>query len=451
MEKTVCNIRFAGVFICMLFMFTSVISQNGFSLPASVSKDKISFELVNNLVIIPVEINGAKLSFILDTGVNSTLLFSFEDIDSLELNNTQPIKIRGLGEGGSIDAHISRNNSVSIGKATDSEHTIYMILDKNINLSMRMGLPIHGIIGFNFFRKFVVKTDYSAKRLTFYRTETYKKKRCKICVEFPLYFHANKPFVKAVVQSEISARDVTLLVDTGSSDGLWLFDEKDFVFEFPKNYFVDFLGLGLSGNIFGKRTKTNSLLLGEFQMEEVTTSFPNLSSIQNMKNFKERDGSLGSEVLRRFTIIMDYANKTMSLKKNRFYKDPFHYNMAGLTVEHDGFIYVKDLNYSRKNTITMNEQRRETSGIVNVYSTPFFQLVLAPKFVVAEVRENSPAALAGIQKGDEVLRVNGRGSYKYKLYELVAMFSSKEGKIIYMEVNRNGIMLRKKFVLKKVL
>jgi hypothetical protein len=426
-------------------------SQKGFSLPSPYTKDKISFELVNNLVIIPVEINGAKLSFLLDTGVNATLLFSFENVDSVQLNNTRAVKIQGLGKGGSIDAFLSNNNQMKVGKAVDNQHTIYMVMDQNINFSTRMGIPIHGILGFDFFRRFVVKTDYAAKRITFYNPSAYKKRRCRNCMDFDLTFHANKPYLNTIVRSLTGIEDVTLLIDSGSSDGLWLFDEEDFIKEDPKNYFQDFLGLGLSGNIFGKRTKINNLRLGKFELKEVTTSFPDSIAIRNIKNFDERDGSLGSEVLRRFTVVMDYRNKQMTLKKNRSFNDPFHYNMAGLILQHDGLIPVQDIKYSRKNTITMAEERREASSIIDLYASPTIEFFLAPKFVVAEVREGSPADMAGIMQGDEVISINGKASYKYKLSELVLMFTSKAGRTITMEISRGETVFKKKFVLKEVL
>ncbi|MCH9659706.1 MAG: retropepsin-like domain-containing protein, partial [Bacteroidetes bacterium] len=59
---------------CLLFI-SSAYGQAGFKLPTSQKKDRIQFQFLNNLVIIPVEVNGTKLSFLLDTGVNNTLLF----------------------------------------------------------------------------------------------------------------------------------------------------------------------------------------------------------------------------------------------------------------------------------------------------------------------------------------------------------------------------------------
>ena len=91
------KLLFFMLFICFS---TSLVAQTGFFLYGNKKKDRIPFRLVNNLPIIEVEINGTPLSFILDTGVKSTILFSLEEADSVQLRNTSPIMLQGLGAGG---------------------------------------------------------------------------------------------------------------------------------------------------------------------------------------------------------------------------------------------------------------------------------------------------------------------------------------------------------------
>src|SRR5690606_32447701 len=132
----------------------SMVGQSGFYLQNNKKKCRIPFQLVNNLPIIQVEINGTLLSFILDTGVKSTILFSLEEADSLQLRNTSPVKLQGLGSGGSIEALKSMNNRVKIGNIIDKNHSLYIIFDSALNFSPRMGIPIHGILGNEFFQNF---------------------------------------------------------------------------------------------------------------------------------------------------------------------------------------------------------------------------------------------------------------------------------------------------------
>ena len=64
--------------LCLAFLLISVVnfgySQNKFRLETKKGKDKIRFQLINNLIIIPVEVNGVILSFILDTGVSRPII-----------------------------------------------------------------------------------------------------------------------------------------------------------------------------------------------------------------------------------------------------------------------------------------------------------------------------------------------------------------------------------------
>ena len=240
------------VVIAFLCISTTGLSQDGFTLPSEVSKDKFSFKLINNLIVIPVEINNKKLSFLLDTGVKSTILFGMPN-DSLQLNSLQKVKVRGLGQGGSVYALKSQNNLIKIHKAISRNQTLYVIFDESLNFSTKMGIPIHGIIGYDFFKDFVVSVNYSTHKIIIHDPLTYKKKNCKKCEEFELRFHNGKPFIELDVFNDDLVQDrVTLLIDSGSSDALWLFDEANYISEPASNYFIDFLGQGLSGSIYGK-------------------------------------------------------------------------------------------------------------------------------------------------------------------------------------------------------
>jgi hypothetical protein len=437
----------------LLICMTICYSQQGLVLPSHMKKDKISFELVNNLVIVPVEVNGDKVSFLLDTGVNSTILFGITEADSLRVNNAKLIKVRGLGEGDGVIALRSENNELRIGDAIDRNHSINVIFEESLNFSTRMGIPIHGILGYDFFKSFVVKTDYTARKLIFYDPIKYRSKKCNNCVELDLQFHNNKPYAKIRMASlEKTSEEITLLVDSGSSDALWLFEEEGTLPADPKKYFDDFLGLGFSGDIFGKRSKLDEVWLGEFYLKEVKVAFPDKSATEGIRFFKERDGSIGGDLLKRFTVTMDYQSKTMTLKKNSNFSEPFYYNMAGLTIEHDGVDVVTELT-TRRNFDFAGSRGSETgtkSQAVTDVSV-FTQISLVPRYVIVNIRKGSPAQLAGLEIGDEIVTINGSAAHKIKLFALNALFSSKAGKRINLKVKRNDVVFKARFTLKKVI
>lgn len=441
MRKTLLIIFLAG---CC----ASLSAQSGFYLEKNAKRDRLPFRLVNNLPIVEVEINGTPLSFILDTGVNSTILFSLEAADSIQFRNTSTVKLQGLGSGGSVAALKSLNNRMRVGKAIDNNHTVFIIFDTSLNFSPRMGIPIHGILGSDFFQNFIVKINYATEAITIYNPNKYQLRSCRKCEDLPLNFVGNKPFISLNVPRRDKSQEVTLLVDSGSSDVLWLFDDFGFLTESPKNYFQDFLGLGLSGNIYGKRARIPKLEIGRFTLAQVNTSFPQEDAITKARYYEDRDGSVGGGFLSRFTATFDYGNKTLRLKKNRRFGDQFHYNMSGLTLEHEGMELVKE---ERQAAVNANKPGQDDSLIRNSISvTTEVHFSLVPRYVVVDVREGSPAAIEGVQKGDEILSINNKPSYHYKLYELVEMFSSDEGRRISLEVRRNGIVSRVRFNLKSV-
>jgi hypothetical protein len=438
--------------LILLFLGSQLatIAQEGFALPKGVKSDKVPFELVNNLVIIPVELNGTKLSFLLDTGVNTTLVFGLADNDSLSLNNAIPINIRGLGAGGSIEALKSKNNTLRVGKASDKAHSLFVVFDESLNFSSRMGVPVHGILGYDFFKNFIVKTDYISKKLTVYNQRLLKRKPWRNYSDFNIEFHANKPFVSVRVPEENGLENALMLIDSGSSDALWLFKEMNYMTEEPKNYFHDFLGLGLSGAIFGKRSKIREVAIGEYRLENVSASFPDEEALRNIVFFKHRRGSIGGAILKRFTVIMDYENSKMYLKKNTNFSKPFYYNMAGITVQHEGTVTVKDVQNVKTGSLNLSQSDRN-NGSVTIPISPVYSFFLAPRIVIAELREGSPGAECGLEKGDEIVSVNNRAAYKYKLYELSALFASKAGKTIHLLIERNSERFKKKFKLRELL
>lgn len=62
-------------------------AQNSFEIQ-NAEKTVIPFKLINNLIFIPVNINGAELTFLLDTGIAETSIFSLENKE-LKLPNLE--------------------------------------------------------------------------------------------------------------------------------------------------------------------------------------------------------------------------------------------------------------------------------------------------------------------------------------------------------------------------
>jgi C-terminal processing protease CtpA/Prc len=142
----------------------------------------------------------------------------------------------------------------------------------------------------------------------------------------------------------------------------------------------------------------------------------------------------------------------MIVEKNSNFTDPFYYNMAGLTIEHDGVdVVTESTTSSNFNFSSSKNADRGTLSSAGKDVNVFTQISLVPRYIVVDVREDSPAALAGLKKGDEIVTVNGRDAYRIKLFSLNNLFSSRVGKRISLKFKRNDVVSKATFILKKVI
>ncbi|WP_275316649.1 aspartyl protease family protein [Tenacibaculum bernardetii] len=438
------------LFIIGSFFCYSLYSQAKFQFYGlNKNKQELSFKLINNLIIIPLEINGHKLSFILDTGVNKTILFNLSEKDSVGLNNVEKVSIRGLGSGEPVEALLSKGNDFRVKNILSSNQELYVVLNDAFSLSAKMGTTIHGIIGYDLLKDVIVKINYNSKRVTFYNPKTYKKSKCRKCEIFPLQFYRNKPYidVKARIDT-IKNREIAvkLLIDTGGTDAMWLFEDTKEVIKTPIKHFKDILGEGISGTIYGNRSKIPHVSLGKFLINKPTVSFLDATSTFSARQFKERNGSIGGNILKRFKIWIDYPNKTVTLKKSASLKDGFYYNMSGLHLIYAGQELVKQ----KRKTKLMDSYGNNQSNKNNIISfVDTYYYIFKSKYKIDRVVKGSPAERVGLLRGDVIKSINGKKAYEFELSEILHIFQTKPNRKIKMKIERLGVNLNFEFRLEK--
>ncbi|MEP0131331.1 MAG: aspartyl protease family protein [Eudoraea sp.] len=437
-----------NLFLLLILWIPSYGLAQGFALPYGKKFEKVNFKLINNLIIIPIEVNGAKLSFILDSGVSKPILFNVSGQDSIQLKNVSEITISGLGGGDPIKGLSSKDNFFKLEEIRNFNQLLYVVLDKDMNFSPSLGIPIHGIIGYDLFRDFVVEINYSSEYIKFHDPEFYKEKENTKSQTLPLSIRRNKAYIEGSVGlNTTNDVPVKLLIDTGSSDSVWLFKDEGKGLGIPEQNYQDFLGQGLNGSIFGKRTKVNKINLGKFALKDAKAAFPDMETFSSTSVITgNRNGSIGGAILKRFNIVFNYPAKEITLKKNRHFSAPFQYNMCGLQLQHNGVRYIAD-RIADSRGVVMNSEK--TFGNVQILMENQTRLSLVPEIIVSGIRAGSPAEEAGLQEGDIILAVNGKRIHSYKLQEVMKMLNEKEGKRIKVLIERYNKDLLFSFVLKK--
>src|SRR5690606_17112533 len=100
----------------------------------------------------------------------------------------------------------------------------------------------------------------------------------------------------------------------------------------PEKIISGSLGKGLSGAIFGFVGRLPIVQVGKFSIENSVVAFPIYEDGNIRTIMTENNGSVGGELLKRFHVVIDYAEGEVYLKKNRQFKKPYEYDMSGMEI-----------------------------------------------------------------------------------------------------------------------
>ena len=378
-------------------------------------KIDLRFEMIHNLIIIPAFINGSDtLKFILDTGVSHTMITSLNGTQGISFNFAREIELFGLGSGREVQAFHSFGNVIELPGIIGFNHNVIILKEEFDYLSQGLGTQIHGLIGYDVFDSFIVEIDYTSKRLTLYDPKHFKSRKKKRLLKksdiIEMEIRKRKPYINATIYNDDNeAAEMNLLVDTGASHAISIFNFTDDKMEIPENSLYTFIGIGLSGEIYGPIGRTNKIALGDFKFKKPIVTYPDSESVQLTDFENDRSGSLGADILNRFTVIFDYHGKEMILRPNSNYKKEFRYNLSGIDI-----------------------------------TTPLPDI---PIFEITKIRKGSPAWIAGLEEGDQIVTINGIETSEYSLGNIIQMLQSRAGRKLTVGIRRENQHFLAKFTL----
>jgi hypothetical protein len=397
--------------IWLMFLLPSEeVQGQQFSFKGTRKQQTMSFQLIKNLIVIPVYINDkGPYNFILDTGVSPLLITDPSILDSVDRSLWRPIKISGLGKGEQIEAYSSNTIDVDVG-ASRMDNVPAAILKTDIfNLSNFLGIHVHGLIGYYFLNSFKVTLNYPAHKMTFYRHEVKTKIKG---IPVPMELILNKPYLQVPVMApNLGLFNARLLMDSGASFALSLEAIDGQKFPLPDSNITANLGMGISGLISGHIGRIHSLSIGKVILNDVLSNFPDYADGAAKVVVTGRNGSIGAELMRRFHITLDYRNSVIYLKPNGALRAAFDHDMSGME------IYMIE-------------------GSPN-------------RFYIERIEPGSPAEKIGIMPGAELLEINFKTVNSMDLQSIVQVLKAGNGKNVLLKVFQDEEILFKVLTLKK--
>ncbi len=391
-----------------------LVAQPGFEILKDVKRIDIPFEYKNDLIIVNVMFERIfPLKFIFDTGAEHTILSKRSITDVLNIPYEREFKLVGSDMKTVLTAYLVRNIHLRIDNMIVPNHNMLVLDDDYFRFEEMTGLEVHGILGADLFKGLVVKINYERKVISLMKSNAFKQPT-KDYQTLPLVINRNKPYLNTTIKLQTdSTVNVKLLLDTGAMLSLLLNTDTHPNLQLPENAIKGNIGAGLGGFLEGYLGRVTALQLGGLQCLEVLTNFQELTQGIDTSVLFRRNGIIGNQILSRFHLVIDYPREKLYLQPNKKFKEAFEFDKSGLVV------IASDMQLN--------------------------------KFTVHEVLPGSPAAEAGLKKGDVIKRINWMPSAMLSLSDIHDTFKKKAGKKINIVIKRHEQKLKFKFKLRKLI
>jgi hypothetical protein len=350
-------------------------------------------DLYSNLIFVSVRVNDSSpLSFLLDSGAGMTVL-NAERVKALKLKTEGKISVSG-NSADNMEASFVKDASLSLPGA-EPFHVPMISLPLD-TVEALMGRTIDGILGYDFFQRFVVEADYAGRTIRLYDPDRYRYDGSGDVI--PLQVVGNRPFLQARVtptgQKPIEGR---FLVDTGDNSGVSLSSpfvrDNSLVESAPKT--LQSFGAGVGGGSVQIVVRLQDLRIGSLGFPQPVAHLSRAKAGDESK--ADHAGQIGGDVLRRLRVIFDYPHQRLILEKNALFDKPFENDMGGIWIVTE----AKDFHLFR----------------------------------VMNVLRGTPGEEAGVRVGDVITAIDGRPAAELTVDTIRQMFR-QEGREYVLSVLR---------------
>ena len=334
----------------------------------------IPFDFENNQIYLRVGINGHEpVWFVVDSGASGCVIDTAV-AKKLGLETHGQKRSTGAGKG-TYAVTFTDNVTYDLpGLHVTIPDSLVIDLSEQPAIT---GRDIAGILGYDFFARYVIAVDYDAAVMTLVNPADFSYRGTGTVIPFTLV--KKTPHIRVhVTVTDGPGVDREVLVDSGSEDAI----DDDSLAGAPKRLEI-VGGVGLGREFRTTIGRARSMNIGPYVLDQPFGATGGVPLI-------------GTEILRRFYIIFDYARSRLIVEPNRHVHDAFSFDASGL-----------DLRWS------------------------------PDAFLIHDVAKESPAAESGLQAGDAIVSINGQPAKTFRL-EQIQNFLTVAGKTLHLGVRRGN-------------
>jgi Aspartyl protease/PDZ domain len=296
------------------------------------------FQLSGGIILVQATIDASKdtLSFIMDTGSSGISLDSTTCTSLGLVSVHSDTTIRGIGGIRTVD--FTNNHTLHFpGLKVDSLN--FHINDYDL-LTTVYGIKIDGIIGYSFFKRYIVTVDFDSSVVKVFSKGSFR---------YPRGGHLLHPVISNLPVLPLKLRDnrdvnSRFYFDTGAGLCLLLSSEfaedSAFMRKKRKKFITQVEGMG--GKVQIELTTVKEVKIGPYRFRWVPAYI--FDDVGGVISYPYLGGVLGNDLLRRFNMVINYGKREIHIRPNGRFNEPFDYSYTGMFMYYiDGEIQAVDI------------------------------------------------------------------------------------------------------------